>query len=183
MTNLSNIPRSTIDELLAEYERAIDHTASLWTDLSDEEVRWRPHEFSSAIGWHLGHQAAVAHFMIRNLTAAEPSPDPELDALMDAATAEPNRGVLPGPDRLAAYRDNVADRVRFRIGNIARGDVGAPAQLDVIARTLLVAVVNHEYQHAQWIGEVRERDLGRSRPAHPQSPLLTVIDGYCVLAG
>ena len=49
-----------------------------------------------------------------------------------------------------------------RLGIVAAaGDVGAPAQLDVIARTLLVAVVNHEYQHAQWIGEVRTRDLGR----------------------
>ncbi len=86
-------------------------------------------------------------------------------------------------ERLGAYRAAVADRLRFRIGNIASGDVGAPAQLDVIARTLLVAVVNHEYQHSQWIGEVRQRDLGHSTPAHPTSALLTEIDGYCVLAG
>jgi len=178
----TNTPGAAIDELMAEYERALDYTASLWRDLTEDEVNWRPHAQSSAIGWHLGHQAAVAHFMVRNLTAAEPSPDPGLDALMDGATAEADRGDLPGLDRLAAYREAVAERLRFRIGNIARGDVGAPAQLDVIARTLLVAVVNHEYQHAQWIGEVRERDLGRDRPAHPRSPLLTEIDGYCVLA-
>ncbi len=177
-----NTPTATIGRLLAEYERALEHTDSLWRDLSEDEVHWRPHEQSSAIGWHLGHQAAVAHFMVRNLTAAEPSPDPELDGMMDGATSERDRGDLPGIDRLAAYRDAVADRLRFRIGNISRGDVGAPTQLDVIARTLLVAVVNHEYQHAQWIGEVRERDLGRSRPAHPESPLLMEIDGYCVLA-
>jgi len=178
----TNTPGASIDLLLAEYERALGYTASLWHDLSEDEVRWRPHEQSSAIGWHLGHQAAVAHFMVRNLTAAEPSPDPGLDALMDGATAEADRGDLPGLDRLAAYRDTVAERLRFRIGNIAAGDVGAPAQLDVIARTLLVAVVNHEYQHAQWIGEVRTRDLGRDLPTHPRSPLLTEIDGYCVLA-
>ena len=177
-----NTPEATIERLLGEYERALDHTASLWHDLTEDEVRWRPHEQSSAIGWHLGHQAAVAHFMVRNLTAAEPSPDPGLDALMDGATSEADRGDLPGVDRLAAYRSAVADRLRFRIGNIARGDVGAPAQLDVIARTLLVAVVNHEYQHAQWIGEVRSRDLGHELPPHPRSPLLTEIDGYCVLA-
>ena len=178
----TNTPGASIDLLLAEYERALGYTASLWHDLSEDEVRWRPHEQSSAIGWHLGHQAAVAHFMVRNLTAAEPSPDPGLDALMDGATAEADRGDLPELDRLAAYRDTVAERLRFRIGNIAAGDVGAPAQLDVIARTLLVAVVNHEYQHAQWIGEVRTRDLGRDLPTHPRSPLLTEIDGYCVLA-
>jgi hypothetical protein len=178
----TNTPGATIEQLLAEYERALGYTASLWHDLSEDEVRWRPHEQSSAIGWHLGHQAAVAHFMVRNLTAAEPSPDPSLDALMDGATAEADRGDLPGLDRLAGYRDAVAERLRVRIGNIARGEVGAPAQLDVIARTLLVAVVNHEYQHAQWIGEVRVRDLGRDLPAHPRSPLLTEIDGYCVLA-
>jgi hypothetical protein len=181
-TAAGNTPGATIELLLAEYERALGHTASLWHDLTEDEVRWRPHEQSSAIGWHLGHQSAVAHFMVRNLTAAEPSPDPGLDGLMDGATSEADRGDLPGLDRLAAYREAVADRLRFRIGNIARGDVGAPAQLDVIARTLLVAVVNHEYQHAQWIGEVRERDLGRDLPAHPRSPLLTEIDGYCVLA-
>ena len=173
---------ATIAQLLGEYERALDHTASLWTDLTAEEVRWRPHENSSAIGWHLGHQAAVAHFMVRNLTAAEPSPDPDLDVLMDSATAEPDRGGLPTVERLGNYRDAVADRVRFRIGNIAQGDVGAPAQLDVIARTLLVAVVNHEYQHSQWIGEVRQRDLGHAMPSLPTSDLLSRIDGYCVLA-
>ncbi len=48
----------------------------MWRDLSPDEVTWRPHEDFSAIGWHLGHQAHVARFVIRNLTAAEPSPDP-----------------------------------------------------------------------------------------------------------
>ncbi|MFT4656787.1 MAG: hypothetical protein ACJAXA_001981 [Candidatus Aldehydirespiratoraceae bacterium] len=93
--------------------------------------------------------------MVRNFTAAEsspdpdPDPDPELDGLMDGTTPEPLRSGLPGLDRLRSYRDGAADRLRFRIGNIATGDVGAPAQLNVIARTLLVAVVNHEYQHSQ----------------------------------
>lgn len=173
---------ATIERLLGEYERALEHTASLWIDLTPEEVHWRPHPESSAIGWHLGHQAAVAHFMVRNLTAAEPSPDPELDALMDSATAESDRGDLPDVARLGAYRDAVADRLRVRVGAIAEGHVGAPAQLGVIARTLLVAVINHEYQHDQWIGEVRQRGLGHPLPPHPTSPLLTELDGYCVLA-
>ena len=171
----------TIEDLLDEYDRALDYSDSLWLDLTEEEVHWRPHEESSAIGWHLGHQPAVAHYMVRNLTAAEPSPDPDLDRLMDSATPERDRGDLPPLDRLRAYREAVADRVRFRIGAIASGDVGAPAQLGLVARGLLVAVINHEYQHDQWIGEVRSGDLGKELPPRPTSPLLSTIDGYLVV--
>lgn len=81
--------------LLRAYDRARAYTDELWKDLTPDEVTWRPHEDSSAIGWHLGHQAHVAHFMIRNLTAAEPSPDPDLDGLMDSANPEKFRGALP----------------------------------------------------------------------------------------
>ena len=77
---------ASLAELLVEYDRARAYTRDLWSDLSEDEVRWRPHANASAIGWHLGHQPAVAHFMVRNLTAAEASLDAELDALMDAAT-------------------------------------------------------------------------------------------------
>jgi hypothetical protein len=119
--------------------------------------------------------------MIRNLTAAEALIDPPLDALMDSATPEPARGALPTPDRLRRYREAVADRVRERIGDIAAGDVGAPDQLAVVAVAVMTAIVNHEYQHDQWIGEVRERSLGRPLPAPPTSPRLSTIDGYLVL--
>ncbi|MEL6890166.1 MAG: DinB family protein [Actinomycetota bacterium] len=172
---------ATLQQLLAEYDRALAYTHDLVADLSAEEVAWRPNERSSAIGWHLGHQPAVAHFMVRNLTAAEPSIDAELDALMDSATAEPDRGALPELDRLWGYRDAVAERVRFNVERIDRGDVGAPAQLRVIAGGLLTAVINHEYQHSQWIGEVRVDAHGRDLPTRPTSPLLTTIDGYLVV--
>ena len=89
-----------LNALLREYDRARAYTDDLWRDLTPDEVTWRPHEDSSAIGWHLGHQAHVAHFMVRNLTAAEPSPDPELDALMDSANPERFRGALPTVGRL-----------------------------------------------------------------------------------
>jgi DinB family protein len=170
-----------IPELLGEYDRARAYTDQLWTDLSAEEVHWRPHENSSAIGWHLGHQAHVAHFMIRNLTAAEPSPDPELDPVMDSANPEPGRGTLPDLRRLATFRDDVAGSVHARIGAIREGRVGAPHQLAIVARTLLVAVINHEYQHDQWISEVRSGDLGQSLPDRPTSDLLTELDGYLVI--
>lgn len=172
----------TIDQLLAEFDRAIAYTDSLWTDLTLDEVHWRPHDNASAIGWHLGHQAAVSHYMVRNLTAAEPPLDAELDRLMDSATPEPDRGTLPDVDRLRAYRSGAAERLRYRMRNIERGDVGAPAQLAVVARLLITAVVNHEYQHSQWIGEVRSRDLGHALPDRPASDLLRTIDGYLVLA-
>ncbi len=167
--------------LLGEYDRARAYTDDLWKDLTPDEVTWRPHEDSSAIGWHLGHQAHVAHFMIRNLTAAEASPDPELEPVMDSATPEGRRGDLPANERIVAYRAAVADRVRFRISAIAAGRVGAPAQLAVVVANVLTAIVDHEYQHDQWIGEVRSDDLGHRLPDRPTSPLLVEIDGYPML--
>ncbi|MEM9566329.1 MAG: DinB family protein [Actinomycetota bacterium] len=174
-------PSPSLAELLVEYDRALAYTAELWSDLAPEEVAWRPNVESSAIGWHLGHQPAVAHFMVRNLTAAEPSIDAELDALMDSATAETDRGQLPDVTRLGDYRDAVAERVRFRIGAIDRGEVGAPAQLRLIAHNLLVAVINHEYQHDKWVGEVRVEAHGRELPPPPTSPFLATVDGYLVV--
>jgi hypothetical protein len=50
-----------------------------------------------------------------------------------------------------------------------------------VARTLLVALVNHEYQHDKWIGEVRSEAHGRALPPVPTSPFLTVLDGYLTL--
>ena len=171
----------TLTELLTEFDRAVAWTDSLWTDLTPDQVVWRPEPESSAIGWHLGHQAAVAHFLVRNLTAAEPSPDPELDGLMDSATPEPDRGDLPDVARIGDYRSAVAERVRFRIGQIDEGNVGAPAQLRLIASGLLTAVINHEYQHSKWIGEVRNEAHGMDMPPSPSSPNLTLVDGYSVV--
>ena len=165
-----------IPALLREYDRARAYTDALWRDLTPDELTWRPHENSSAIGWHLGHQAHVAHFMIRNLTAAEPSPDPELDGLMDSARPERFRGALPTVARLTAFRDVVAERVHARIGDIGAGRVGAPAQLTIVATHLLTAVINHEYQHDQWISEVRAGQLGHALPADPDSDHVRRID-------
>lgn len=170
-----------LQALLREYDRAIAYTDELWRDLTPDEVTWRPHEQSSAIGWHLGHQAHVAHFMIRNLTAAEPSPDPALDGLMDSANPEKFRGALPTVERLTAFRTTVAERVHARIGDIASGGVGAPGQMAVVGATVLTALINHEYQHDQWIGEVRADDLGHALPADPVSELVARLDGYLVL--
>lgn len=174
-------PRHPLNDVLAEYERALAYTDSLWRDLTADEIAWRPSADSSAIGWHLGHQAAVAHYMVRNLTAAEPPVDAELDALMDSATSEPDRGALPDPERIGTYRDTVAERLRYRMGNIASGSVGAPSQLLHVAVDLVIAVTNHEYQHNQWIGEVRLRDLGHDLAPRPESDLLVELDGYLLV--
>ena len=96
--------RFSIAELLVEHDRAVAYTDELWADLTQDEVHWRPSPNSSAIGWHLGHQAAVSHYMVRNLTAAEPPIDDALDRLMDSATSEPDRGDLPDLARLRGYR-------------------------------------------------------------------------------
>jgi hypothetical protein len=169
------------EALLREYDRARAYTDELWKDLTPDEVTWRPHEDSSAIGWHLGHQAHVAHFMIRNLTAAEPSPDPGLDALMDSAQPEKFRGALPTVERLTVFRDTVAERVHARINDICGGHVAAPDQLGVVAHHLLVVLINHEYQHDQWIGEVRSGDLGHPLPPDPGSDQVSRLNGYLVL--
>ena len=119
--------------------------------------------------------------MVRNLTAAEPSPDPALDQLMDSANPEPARGELPHLDRLITFRTTVAERVHARMADIDQGRVGAPAQLRIISQHLLTAVINHEYQHDRWIGEVRTRDLGHALPDDPASGRLTQVDGYTMV--
>ena len=83
----------SLEDLLDEYRLARDYTAALVSDLSEAEVHWRPEPKSSAIGWHLGHQGAVNHVMIRNLMSAEASLSAELDRLFDSATPEEERGI------------------------------------------------------------------------------------------
>ena len=63
--------------LREEYDLARRYTQSLYEDLSDSEIQWRPELQSSGIGWHLGHQAAVTHLLLRNLIAGEPSLNPQ----------------------------------------------------------------------------------------------------------
>ena len=162
----------TLAELLEEYERALAYTDRLWTDLTPDELRWRPNEHSSAIAWHVGHQAAVAHYLVRNLMAAEPLIDPELDSIMDSSTHEPDRGDPPGIERLARYRATTARRVRFRVDNLAIGRVCRPS-FGEYATTMMTAIVNHEYQHSKWIGEVRSDTLHKPLPDTPDS---TAID-------
>ncbi len=168
----------TLQQLLDEYATALAYTDALWHDLDIEQVQWRPNADSSAIGWHLGHQAAVSHYMVRNLTAAEPPIDIELDALMDSATAERERGTLPDLGRLGNYRATAAARVRVRVGDIDAGRVGAPQQLRRIAATMLTSIINHEYQHSKWIGEVRSEQFALALPPMPDSPHLIELDGY-----
>ena len=87
--------------LREEYDLARRYTRSLYEDLPEPDVQWRPKPKSSAIAWHLGHQAAVNHFLLRNLFDAEPSIEPRFDALFDAANPEenPRRPALVGGHR------------------------------------------------------------------------------------
>ena len=96
--------------LREEYDLALRYTRSLYEDLPEPDVQWRPTQKSSAIAWHLGHQAAVNHFLLRNLFDAEASIEPRFDALFDAANPEENRGDLPVLDDIVAYRQAVAAR-------------------------------------------------------------------------
>jgi hypothetical protein len=166
--------------LLSELRSARDYSESLVAALDPDQIAWRPHVDSSAIGWHLGHQSFVAHVMLRNLTAAEPSIDPALDRLFDSATPEPARGDLPPLAELLGYRRAVARSTETTIGRIVAGEVGAPEQLSIVAAGLLRAVVNHEYQHDAWIAEVRAGLTDAPAPV-PVSNRLTLIEGYWVL--
>lgn len=175
------MPSPTLQDLLEELDRAHAYTDDLQQGLTADQIAWRPTAESSGIAWHLGHQAAVAHFMLRNLTAAEPHIDPEIDALMDSATPELRRGDLPSLERIRDYRDVVAERIHHRIDQIDQGAVGAPNQLRTIASTMLIAIVNHEYQHSKWISELRTTAFGLAEPPVPASPRLGSIDGYVML--
>jgi hypothetical protein len=172
--------RRPLDALLDEYRRVRAWSLALTRDLDADQIAWRPHDDSSAIGWHLGHTGAVNHYLVRNLTAATPSLDEGLDRLFDSATVEPARGALPPLARILAYREAVAAFTETTIARIAAGDVGAPEQLAIIAEGLLTAAVNHEYQHDRWITEVRA-DLGV--PAAPPVPgeRCELVEGYVVL--
>ena len=73
-------------------------------------------------------------------------------------------------------RRTVADRVRSRLRTIDAGMVDAADQKRIVGATVLTALINHEYQHDVWIGEVRSGAHGKSLP--PLPPGLTVVDGY-----
>jgi len=166
-----------LSALLDEYEVAQTWSAALTDGLTEDQVQWRPDENSSAIAWHLGHQGAVNHFMVRNLTAAEVSFNRGFDAIFDSATPEPGRGELPSVEAIMAYRASIAQSTKRTIEMIASGNVGAPNQLPVIANAMIKSIINHEYQHAKWIGEVRDTFLGTPAP-EPASSNLAQIDGY-----
>lgn len=167
----------SLRSLVDEYTSAQAFTLALIDGLEPDQVFWRPNENSSAIGWHLGHQGAVNHYMVRNLTAAEVTFDADFDRVFDSATPEPARGELPSLDDVLSYRNAIAQSTTSVIDRIDDGQVNAPAQLRVIAEGLMLAVINHEYQHSQWISEVRSELSDLPIPT-PASQLLTRIDNY-----
>lgn len=167
--------------LREEYDLARLYTQSLYEDLPELDVQWRPKPKSSAIAWHLGHQAAVNHFLLRNLFDAEPSINSRFDALFDAATPEENRGDLPSLADIVAYREAVAARTHARLEELQSGQRAAPSQASHTLRTLLINLINHEYQHDCWIGEMR-RTRGYSVPASVPSQRARQVDGFWMLA-
>lgn len=172
--------RPNLTALLTEYDRAQFYSLALIEGLDASQIAWRPNQSSSAIAWHLGHQGAVNHYLVRNLTAAEVSFDVGFDKVFDSATPELGRGNLPSLDEIVGYRTNIASSTRNVITRIGAGDVGAPQQLAAIADGLLRAVINHEYQHAKWIGEVRSTMTDEPAPS-PASDGLVQVDGYWML--
>jgi hypothetical protein len=163
-----------------EYDLARRYTQSLYEDLGAAEVQWRPAPKSSGIAWHLGHQAAVNHFLWRNLIDAEPSLNPQFDALFDAANPEEKRGDLPSLAEIVAYREAVARRTHAHLDALLSASRPATQQLAQAMGPILVSLINHEYQHDCWVREVRAM-LGRAKPDVVLSSRVRQVDGYWVL--
>ena len=166
--------------LREEYDLALQYTRSLYEDLPEPDVQWRPIEKSSAIAWHLGHQAAVNHFLLRNLFDAESSIEPRFDALFDAANPEENRGDLPPLADIVAYRQAVAARTHARLEELLDAKPAAPVQRTRALQSILINLINHEYQHDCWIGEMRQT-RGYSIPRTAPSQRARSVDGYWML--
>lgn len=173
--------RFSLGELVEEHRLAQAYSMSLVRGLDAEQIAWRPNEDSSAIGWHLGHQGAVNHYMVRNLTAAEVTFDEAFDKVFDSATPEPYRGKIPSLEEIVAYRQAIADSTAGVMERIGNWDVGAPAQLERVALRLMCSVIDHEYQHAKWIGEVRTSLIDKPAPT-PTSKAVIEVDGYWMIA-
>jgi hypothetical protein len=176
----ANEPTTSLPDLLDELGIARRFTLDLIADLSPDQIDWRPHDNSSAIGWHLGHQAAVAHFMVRNLTAAEPTFNPEFDQLFDSATPEPDRGSLPSLEAILDYRNSIENSTTATLERIINRHVGAPHQLAAVAHVVLRALINHEYQHSAWINEVRDTMIA-TPVQNPTSRRIISVDGYWMI--
>ncbi|MCZ6873465.1 MAG: DinB family protein [bacterium] len=169
-----------LNMLRNEYDLSRRYSQSLYDDLSEADIQWRPRPKSSAIGWHLGHQAAVNHYMIRNLLDAEASLDPQLDARFDSANPEEKRGELPSLAVILAYRDTIAQRTHARIDAILAGERPATQQLLQAVVPILVSIINHEYQHDCWIREMRTA-LGHDQADSVFSTQVAQLSGYWVL--
>ena len=169
-----------LNMLRHEYDLSRRYSQSLYDNLSEADIQWRPRPKSSAIGWHLGHQAAVNHYMNRNLLDAEASLDPQLDARFDSASPEEKRGELPSLAVILAYRDTIAQRTHARIDAILAGERPATQQLLQAVVPILVSIINHEYQHDCWIREMRTA-LGHDQADSVFSTQVAQLSGYWVL--
>lgn len=165
-----------------EYELARQFTFSLYDGLDEAAAMWRPSYQGSSIAWHLGHQAAVNHYTLRNWVNRDGSIDAAFDRIFDAATEEIGRAFLPPLAEIIGYREIVAARTLERIGEVLSGDCRAPDQMRRIGVHMLAGLINHEYQHDCWVGEVRQA-LGHDEPPPPvsSSPCLVRCDGYWVM--
>ena len=170
-----------LDSLREEYDLARRYTQVLYEDLSEADAQWRPSPQSSSIAWHLGHQAATAHFVLRNLINAEASLNPAYDALFDSASPVASRGQTPPLADIVAYRESVAARAHAHIAAALDGDGeaahDAAQQVADILGPILASLINHEYQHDCWINEMRSA-LGRPTVDEALSTRVRKVDGY-----
>ncbi len=101
-------------------------------------------EVEEALEWHRG-EGSAGRAWDRGQTVIAPTDDAPLPTIDEGSF-----------DRIREYRSVVAERVHYRVGHIDDSALGVPSQLRVIASTLLIALINHEYQHSKWIGELHK---------------------------
>jgi len=170
-----------LNSLRDEYDLARRYTQALVEDLSEADVQWRPSTQSSSIAWHLGHQAATAHFVLRNLINAEASLNPAYDALFDSASPVASRDQTPPLADIVAYREAIAARAHAHMASALDGGGqvahDAAQQVADILGPILVSLINHEYQHDCWINEMRAA-LGRPTLDDALSTRVRKVDGY-----
>lgn len=123
--------------------------------------------------------------MVRNLTAAEPSIDPELERLMDTVTPEPDRGDLPdeeSTERQVVRREHPGDLAPDR-HRIVRPDLGfgTTDRLDgdrhIFSRKVGVDATRPAEQGC--LGDPPARELQTIRQLPTADPTADLTSGDC----
>jgi iron(II)-dependent oxidoreductase len=154
-------------ELRAQLEDVRSRTLDLLSNVSDDFLRRRVHDFYSPIGWHFGHVGRTEEYWICKATGREPS-DPGLSFIYADLADNPKDNRVNIPDRagtiayLAATREFVLEALET--SNLEPGN---PFLEDGYAWEF---AIQHECQHHETIAEMLHL-IQTTMPAEPVEPL------------